>query len=146
LRLDETSKVNIWLSDTDSIAIRQNLSQRVEADALALQSLYWLLSCFTEVLKFPNYSAVETLICSCWEHFDARCMKQSSFGMESDIDIAYASATANYNNINGGLTNADMKLSKKEAQSKLSPTDFKFWKKAQRTLKQKQDLNEDEVD
>ena len=35
----------------------------------------------------------------------------------------------------GGFSAADLALSKKEAQSRLSPSDFKLWKKAQRASK-----------
>lgn len=142
LCLDEKVKNNIWLSDTDSIALRQRLLQNVEVSSTEMLNLYWLLSCFNKILRMTELSITfsETIILSCWDEFEAKRNLSTKF--PSEIDIAYANATSNK------LSVADMNMSKKEAQSKLSAADFKLWKKAQRALKatSKQQFVDDDND
>ena len=141
LILDEKVKNNIWLSDTDSIALRQRLLQNVEVSSAELLSLYWLLSCFKKIIKMAEMGASFglTMTLSCWDEFEAK--SSSPKEIPSEIDDSYPDWT-------NKLSAADMNISKKEAQRKLSAADFKLWKKAQRALKTttKQHFDSDDND
>lgn len=141
LLAEKTAENNIWLSEPDAIALKQRLIQQAESNSADFQNLHWLMATFREILTLSDAPTVERASTACWKEYEDRNrmkgIKQGSeiFG-QSDIDVAFASATADR------LTASDINLTKREAQSKLSAADFKLWKKAQKALK-KQGIDDD---
>jgi hypothetical protein len=123
---------NIWLSESDSIALGQRLSHQVEINSRELEALSWFLESLNKIICLKNSNLVEDCALRCYEEYNNRYRtpgeSKKSHGSEDDSSVDKDKLT---------FSVEDMALSKKEAQSKLSPLNFRLWKKAQKALKKR---------
>lgn len=137
--LEDRDETNVWLSNRDVSAMKQILQPQVVNNSLNYENLLLLMLNFAEILKSTDYDFAATACEDCYNEYENKSKHKdsNSLAFGSDIDLAFASATA------VRLSAADISLSKKEAQSKLSTADFKLWKKAQKSLKKQPSSFED---
>lgn len=129
---------HLWLGETDVIAVRQRLYPKVAKALEATKNMLYSTLAMKEAISTAESVAAET----------------SGQRARSNLDLAevcerWKLATSPRDSDSGdevdAMTEDDLSLlTKKEAQARLSPEDFKRWKRTQKGKKPRRGVDEDE--